>query len=839
MRNVLLFALFLQVGFIALSQPRSISAVKTSQAPKIDGNLEEAAWQQAPLATDFIQNFPTYGLPAASKTEVRILYDNSAVYIAAYLYDDPALIRKQLTSRDGENRQDVDYFSVFFDTYNDQQNGFQFLVTSANVQSDAKITPAANARFGEYGDKTWDAVWQSKTAVRPDGWVVEMRIPYISIRFAKKQVQTWGLQFLRLTRRTNESAFWNPVNPNEAGFVNQFGKYTNLSDIQPPLRLSFSPYLSGGVRFNPDGSREKSEVLASGGMDVKYGINESFTLDMTLIPDFGQVISDNVVNNLSPFEIQFKENRPFFTEGTELFNKSGLFYSRRVGATPAGYGRIESLYGTSSSYEIKKNPSVTKLYNAIKLSGRTEKKLGIGLFNAVTAPMKAQLVSLSSGKDSLIQTEPLTNYNIVVLDQAFKGRSSLTFTNTNVTRYGADADANVAALDWALFNKKNSHSVSGTARYSKTFGYRPYSRAYFFNTDTATINGRRFLRPYDGFSGRLRMGKVNGRIQYYAQAGVESDTYDPNDLGFNQSPNEVIYGAGISYNQFEPTDKFITYSYRADIQYNYLYNPYRFSEVSINSSAFWVFKNFWDVALLAGIQPVRPVDYFELQTKGYQLRQPWTYYVFVEGSTDSRKKLFARYEIGMGEGEMDNNAYYETEFGLRYRFSNRFTLGVDAERQHDNLQIGYAFLREANGAPIVGYRSNKDFTTILSGTYNFTARMNLALRARHYWNQVHYLGFYNVDAEGKQVPRAFIPGQDQNVNFFNLDAFYTWDFKPGCRIVAGWKNYLGNNFAQSIDGTRYQSYLKNFGRTFTYSHGNELTLRVIYFLDYNQLKKRH
>jgi hypothetical protein len=205
MRLLLLWVpLFFSV--FAFCQPKTLTAVKTGQSFRLDGVLDDAAWQQAPVATDFIQNFPTYGLAASLKTEVRILYDNSAVYIAAHLYDDPSLIRKQLTARDGEQQQDADYFSIFFDTYNDQQNGFQFLVTPGNVQTDAKLNASASFGFGEFGDKTWDAVWESKTRIVNDGWVVEMKIPYISLRFAKKDVQTWGLQLLRFTRRNNESS---------------------------------------------------------------------------------------------------------------------------------------------------------------------------------------------------------------------------------------------------------------------------------------------------------------------------------------------------------------------------------------------------------------------------------------------------------------------------------------------------------------------------------------------------------------------------------------------------------------------------------------------------------
>lgn len=831
----LVVALLLSFG--AFGQTKTVAAVKTSVPVKIDADLSDPAWQTAPLLTDFVQSYPTYGQSPTTKTDVRILYDNDAVYISAHLHDDPALIRKQLTPRDGESRQDVDYFSVFFDTYRDQQNGFQFAVTSANVQTDGKLVGAnsGDVGFGSFGsDKTWDAVWQSKTAITADGWVVEMRIPYISLRFTKKEVQSWGLQFLRFTRRNNESDFWNPVNPTLAGFLNQFGEYAGLKNIEPPLRLSFSPYVSGGVRFYPDGSKKGSEVLKSGGMDVKWGLNESFTLDATLIPDFGQVISDNVVNNLTPYEVRFQENRPFFTEGTELFNKAGLFYSRRIGQMPGRYGRVEAMYGNDPDYEIRSNPSVTQLYNAIKLSGRTRQNLGIGVFNAVTAPMQAKVRDLTTKQDTSIYTEPLTNYNLFVLDKAFKGRSSITFTNASVIRNGANRDANVSAFDWALFNKQSTHAFSGSLRYSSVFGYTPYSRgAHFMNRDTVTINGSRFVKPYDGYAGRVRFAKVGGRWRYYGSVNIESATYDPNDLGYLQAPNEVMYNTGVSYHQQKPTKNFISYDYRVDLLYGWLYQPYRFSQIELSAQANWLFKNFWDIHLNVGGQPTGQQDYFELRHGNYRLHKPAFYYTSFFGSTDSRKKLYYSYGFGFANSPLPHSQYYQVESGVTYRFSDQFTLNLNVEREHDKLQIGSAFQSDAS---IIGYRSSKSVESILSGIYNFTPRMNLTLRGRHYWNQVEYLRFARVDAKGNPQPIAFIPGQDDNFNAFNVDAFYTWDFRAGSRLILGWKNWLGDS--QTIDAITYKNYGKNLGRTFDLSHGNELTLRLIYFLDYNQLRRK-
>lgn len=840
MLRKLLFITLCCVQVLAMAQPKVLDAVKATAAPLIDGKLDDPAWEAAPVASDFIQNYPLYGASASQRTTVRILYDNEAIYVGAAMQDDPGLIRKQLTPRDGEQKQDVDYFSVFFDTYNDQQNGFQFLVTSANVQSDIKLgTVSLNA--GEFGDRTWDAVWQSQVQLTENGWTVEMRIPYLSLRFAKKEVQTWGLQFLRFVKRSNELDFWNPVDPNVNGFANQFGKYADLKNIQPPLRLSFSPYLTGGVRINPKGSDPKTQFLRNGGMDVKYGVNESFTLDATLIPDFGQVVSDNIVNNLSPFEVRFQENRPFFTEGTELFNKSGLFYSRRIGDIPSGYYAAQAFANAHPNYELLKNPSVTQLYNGIKFSGRTRRKLGIGIFNAVTAPMHAKFLNTSSKQDTLIQTEPLTNYNIIVLDQALKGRSSITFTNTNVMRKGTARDANVSSLDWSLFTKNNRYQLKGTARYSRIFGYTPYDLyggAINLVYDTVSRGGRLYVKPYSGFNTTVQLGKVSGPWQYYISNNITSHTFDPNDLGYLQSADKVNYAGGISFNQFRPTENFITYRYALDLTTQYLYKPYRFSELYVSASASWVFRNFWDLTLSVNSYPVTQHDFFELRTPGMSLQKPAEVTFNIDGNTDNRRRLFFNYSLGYAARAVSDNSYNRLQFFLRYRFSNKFTLSASFFRQYEDNQRGYAFIREVNNAPIVGYRNFTETISVLSGIYSFAPRLNLTLRARHYWQQVNYNNFFNVAADGSLIAKdpSFHPLLDDNFNTFNLDAFLTWDFRLGSRVIFGWKNWLGDSFA--VPGDVYGNYIRNLGKTFGVPHGNELTLKLIYFLDYNQLRRK-
>jgi len=817
-----LFLIFLLCGSVtAFTQApaaiplKNITAVRTKVAPKIDGLIKDSVWQQTEPATGFIINSPDYGKPASLRTEVWLLYDDEALYVAAKNYDNPSSVRKQLTARDGEQQQDIDYFSIFLDTYNDDQNGFQFVVTSRNVQSDARISPAIQSMFGLPSDYSWDAVWESNVAFTDEGWTLEMRIPYISLRFSKSEEQRWGINFQRFSRRLNESSFWNPVDPNIAGFVNQFGNVLGITNIEPALRLSFLPYVTTGFRNTPTTRGLVNEWLRNGGMDVKWGVNESFTFDATLVPDFGQVISDNLILNLSPFEVQFQENRPFFTEGTELFNKAGLFYSRRIGLTPSGYWQVKNRVANDPNLQIIKNPGLTQLINASKFSGRNKKNLGIGVFNAVGAPMMASILNKQTGKTESIETEPLTNYSLIVIDQALKGRSSITFTNTNVMRSGTARDANVSALDFALYDKKNNYGIVGTGRYSKIMG----------------------TNPYDGFNTTLSLRKVSGKIQFNVNNNIESDRYDPNDLGFLQAPNEVTSSAQVSYNQFTPTKNFLSYRYSLRVTNQQLYKPFVWQELQVDASAFHFFKNFWDLTIYYVTKPSWQHDYFELRTPGRMIRMmPW-HYVGINGSTDSRKRLYAGLELGMGQTPAFRNAeYINYELTLRFRFSDRLSIEWSGSGNSDNGNVGYAFRREANGEPIVGWRDVKQFTTLVSGLYNFTPRMFLTLRARHYWSSVRYERFYNIDAKGYWIDRPFIDGNDNNYNAYNLDLFYTWDFMYGSRLIVGWKNWMPLD--RSIDGMRFSKYGQNLVEVFRMPQGRELTARLIYFLDSQKLKRK-
>lgn len=285
----------------------------------IDGKIDENIWNSVPIAKDFVMFQPDNGKPEPEnrKTEVRVLYDNDAIYIGAILYDeDPSKILKEIAERDDFGT--VDAFGVYLNGFNDGQQDFQFYVTASDGQADCVMTDSR----GE--DYSWDAVWESKTVINEVGWVVEMRIPYAALRFSNEDKQTWGINFFREIRRDRHKYFWNRIDTKIGAFTQQQGILEGIENIKPPTRLFFLPYAS--YYLNAD-AENKTKGELKGGLDIKYGINDAFTLDMILIPDFGQAKYDNEVLNLGPFEQQFNENRAFLPK-EPTYSAKEIYYTR-------------------------------------------------------------------------------------------------------------------------------------------------------------------------------------------------------------------------------------------------------------------------------------------------------------------------------------------------------------------------------------------------------------------------------------------------------------------------------------------------------------------------------
>jgi hypothetical protein len=334
MLKTFLVFIFLLHNFILLSQERkSIEATKIEKPPKIDGILDDEVWQKLPFAEGFFMYEPGNegAIAEGYTTKVKMAYDDRAVYIAAFMFDpNPSNIFSQFSQRD-EIFVQADHFAIALNTYNDGINESHFFVTSAGTIGDAIATQ------NDF-DFSYNVVFECKVSKDLKGWYAEFKIPYNALRFPEAETQDWAVNFYRKIISQNQTHSWNFIDKTKGNESQYSGLVKGVHNINPPVRLTLFPFIQGAVT-NFDGETE-SEFSA--GMDLKYGLSDSFTLDATLIPDFGQTAFDEVRLNLGPFEQIFDENRPFFTEGVDLFRKGRVFFSRRVGGAPSGsVGELE------------------------------------------------------------------------------------------------------------------------------------------------------------------------------------------------------------------------------------------------------------------------------------------------------------------------------------------------------------------------------------------------------------------------------------------------------------------------------------------------------------------
>ncbi|MFN0276931.1 MAG: DUF5916 domain-containing protein, partial [Chitinophagales bacterium] len=782
-----------------------------------------------PVASLDITFLPEYGKVPSKKTEVKVAYDNDAIYIGAMMYDDnPANIKTQLSERDGYSI--ADNFTVGFDTYDDDINGYRFIVSASGVQTDQRISLNSN------NDASWDAVWQSDVQILDNGWSCEIKIPYSAIRFPSKEIQNWGMQFARSVNATGEFILWSPVDPNVYGIIPQWGSLTDLQNITPPLRLSFSPYLNTGYQWTPisdDPVTYDGESILNGGMDVKYGINESFTIDATVIPNFGEVQSDNVILNLSPFEQQFNERRPFFTEGTEIFNQMfnflgyRMFYSRRIGGQPFLYYDVYDVIGADE--EIVENPSEVSLYNATKFSGRTDKNFGIGILNAVAAEEYAIAKNLETGEEREILSNPLTNYNMIVFEQALKNNSKISFSNTNTLREGVYRDANVSEILYDITNEKKTWNF---------WGFGNLSQVYELEEETSE-GGEKNL-PTLGTSYAIGVSQFTGKWNFNISHELMTKTYDHSDMGIQYGNNFTNNFFGANYTNFNPDSNsvFSNYNGWGNINYRSQVDPMRYEEFSISLGGNGQLKkSFWNTGFNIFSKPFYYYDYYEPRFEGYKYHHAPFAFINFWGGTDYRKNFTANWNFSFGESPVPKDPYIGGGQYLNWLLNDKFSLShsFGISKDHSNFgYVDYSYDAEENLTIYFGRRNITNIDNEIATKFIFGPKMNIIARARHYWGKVVYLEFYTLDTEGETTTTTDLDGNNYDINFniFNVDFVYAWEFAPGSYLNLIWKD----NIFQSDDLGEDQ-YFENLSKTFKTPQTNGLSLKIIYYLDYLYLKK--
>ena len=543
------------------------AAVPATGAISVDGKLDEAAWAKATPITDFHQQNPNEGAAPTQRTEVRVLYDERALYIGARMYESlggrgiraPLARRDQLLDSNGNNGSfnslTTDKLIVILDPYHNHIDQAWFEVNPAGVRGD---------QFN--GDPSWDPIWQSATSVDELGWTAEIRIPYSQLRFARDSVQSWGMQIWRYTDRLNEQDMWSFRRKSESGGAMYFGSLNGLVIEPQPHQLEILPYVESRQQYKfaqpGDPYHNSSYGRVSAGADMKYLLTSSLALDATVNPDFGQVEVDPATINLSAYETYYSEKRPFFVAGSSAFdfgnfscnfcsNTSSLdiFYSRRIGRPP----QLNPYVGNAADFAD--TPDNTTILGAAKVTGRTKGGFTLGLLDALTNRETARYIAAGGAAEQTQEVEPLSNY--------FVGRIKKDLNSGATTVGGAFTSTLRQMNDTVMSDRLRSRAEAGGIDFNHTWHQRQYSwigsilasdvggtssaidltqqssAHYFQRPDRRVTTDGIFDAKYDpnatslqGYGFYTRLGKSPGNWFWETAQNWRSPGFEVNDLSF-------------------------------------------------------------------------------------------------------------------------------------------------------------------------------------------------------------------------------------------------------------------------------------------------------------------
>lgn len=561
-------------GRPALARP-ILTAGVLEGAIDVDGRLDDAAWASVPVGKGFIQGEPVEGIPAEQDTEVRFVFSDDALYVAARMHDDdPDGIADQLVRRDEQGQ--FDFVRIQLDPNLDRRTGYVFQVSAANVQRDEYLYA------DQQMDGAWNAVWESAVTRDAGGWNVEMRIPLSQIRYdAGSDLQTWGINVSRRRLASNELSYFSLKSRVLNGMVSQFG---TLEGVQIPTsvrRMEARPYVLSSVHRGPteEGNPFFDGTDATGrtGVDLRLGLGSAFTLDATLNPDFGQVESDPAVINLSAFEVFQEERRPFFVEDAQVldFTLSGrqnnLFYSRRVGRAPQG--------GSPSGASFVDRPDNATILGAAKLTGRTASGLSVGGLIAMTDQESGRALMASDDATGIqpYLVEPRSEYGVVRAQQDLRGgltqvggiatvarrdlpeSGEFDFLSSSAVTLGMNFEHQWADRAWKVEGFFAGSHVRGDSL--SMIRVQRASNHLFHRPDATRLSVDSTATSLSGLEWRLQIDKQNG--QHWTGGlwlGEVTSGFEINDLGFSQNSEKLDAGFRLNYREIEPGSLFRSYN---------------------------------------------------------------------------------------------------------------------------------------------------------------------------------------------------------------------------------------------------------------------------------------
>ncbi len=788
-------------GTVNSSNPYSIT-IDSIKGITIDGKIDEPQWEQASQITKLTNYEPTPGTPLSIPVTVYIGYSHQGLYIAMRASEKQDKIFRELSLRD--DSQNTDLFGILIDAYGTGSSGYGFSVTPKNVQLD-KI------QQGEDDDSRWDAVWQSATQVTEEGWTAEMMIPYSALRFSSADIQSWKFNIYYDKKNTREMAAWSPIDVTQENPLNQMGTLIIPSRIKPPLRLFLYPY--AGLYYKPD---DIKPLQATAGLDLKLGLSEAFTLDMTIIPDFGQVRFDNEVFNYSAFEVKYDENRPFFTEGIDLFDKGSIFYSRRIGE--ADY----TLPPGNDKERLESIPDV-KLYNAFKISGRNKKGLAIGVLNAIEGSRKILVRDTATGIESKFEVSPLTNKNVLVFDQVLKNNSSVTLTNASTLRVGSAYDANVTSLSSYLRDKTQQWYFAGTGILSGRFETGNYTPGYSF-----LVSG----------------GKNAGKYQYGLAYGEVSKKYDPRDLGYLAEFNVRNATANFKIVDAKPREKLSRVNTELELEYSGYIDPGKFRSLKLDLESFILYKNGFAIISNMTISPFKSKDYFLTFGNNNFFNTPLNIpaYISINSgiSTDFRKAFATNLFITWYKWNERKRDGYQISFEPKLRINDFVSINGSLGWTKYNKDVGFLITpdqipNEYISKDLYSVRDISILLIELAPQVKINNNLNVTFEARNYWqkqdiNSIHTLAS-NGDLQNPAIA-TLSNLRGPKSQFLNLRAVINWRYAPGSDLSFVWSR------ADAVYTGDELSALGSLKNVFGLNAQDVFSIKLNYFIDINRFRKR-
>jgi len=787
-----------------------VHAVRLAGRVTVDGILSEPVWGGDNACTLFVQRVPREGASASLRTEVRVAYDDDALYIGARMHDPaPDSIQARLSRRDASVA--ADRFAVYLDPYHDRRTGYYFMVNAAGTLYDGTLSNDVS------NDKSWDGVWAGRARVDGAGWCVEMRIPYSQMRIERAGSPVWGINFARNIPRRREEDFLVFRPRKESGFVSRFPDLHGMDRISPGPAVELMPYVTSQGEYlahTPgDPFNDGSEVAWNGGGDLRMGIASRMTLNGSINPDFGQVEVDPAVVNLTDVETFLEEKRPFFVEGASTFDfgRQGagdywdyqwedplFFYSRRIGREPQG---------KAPSASFKDVPAGARILGALKLTGRITPAWNFGTLHAVTDREMARLAT-RGGKTWEAEVEPLTYYGVARGQRAFAARrfgigligtaAARSFDDPKL-RTQLNSASFLGGIDgWAYLDPRRTWILSGWSSATHVQGdpaqmvrLQRSSTHYFQRPDAGHVEVDASANSLTGWGSRYWINKEKGATQFNAAVGTLSPGHEANDLGYQKLADLVNAHIGTGYKWTSPGRVRRYQSVKVGLFGNWDYGGNALTH-GVQASGYSEFNNDDTWSYYGSF---RPQSLDNRRTRGGPLMlSPPSWTAGTEFQTDTQHKLY--YYLSVDGLQSDAGTWYVATYpAVEWKPSSALSLkiGPGWERFHEDAQY---VTTEADplATETFGRRyvfGTLDQTTVSASVrlnWTFSPRLSLETYAQPYISSGAYTNFRSLVRPRSYDFAPHTYGDNPDFTAFSLkgDAVLRWEYRPGSVLFLVW-----------------------------------------------------